>query len=430
VKADLIKLERDRKIRRHVFNGMFWAFALFLATFLFFKLKAMLLPAVVGALLAYLFRPLKDRFRIKWLPHELGVLVVFALVGGALFLAIHKAKQLIPDERQKLELKVRLKYKVNEKYNEIVGAVNSEKRARFVTQLVVHEFGPMLEQLNVILALSDHENDLFEKYHEGFEDQEPISETFYGYYLALNKASVLEAKLRKPASISAAGSKASGDELKKEGGDKGWLDALSTWILAPLIFIFMSFDNGQMRRYIIGLVPNRYFELSLTTLDTLDNAIGKYLRGTLLECALVGLTIEIGLLLLGIPFSVAMAIGTIGGLANAIPFLGTAIALIISLAYSLIAESIVPVIPGLNPHDLAIYVVILIGIAHVLDNIVYQPIVLGNAVNLHPLVVIMAIIGGSLLLGVWGMLLAIPTVVVLKTGIETLFKELKDYRII
>jgi hypothetical protein len=51
------------------------------------------------------------------------------------------------------------------------------------------------------------------------------------------------------------------------------------WILAPLIFIFLGFDNGQIRRYFIGLVPNRYFELSLTLLDRLDNAIGKYLRG-------------------------------------------------------------------------------------------------------------------------------------------------------
>jgi len=104
--------------------------------------------------------------------------------------------------------------------------------------------------------------------------------------------------------------------------------------------------------------------------------------------------------------------------------------LVIALAYSLIAEDITPLIPGLSTDDLAIYVVVLIGIAHVLDNVVYQPFVLGNAVNLHPLVVILAIIGGSVLMGVWGMLLAIPTVVVVKTAVETLFKELKDYRII
>ena len=46
------------------------------------------------------------------------------------------------------------------------------------------------------------------------------------------------------------------------------------------------------------------------------------------------------------------------------------------------------------------------------------------------LLVVVAIIGGSLIMGLWGMVFAIPTIVVVKTAVETLFKELKDYRII
>jgi predicted PurR-regulated permease PerM len=61
---------------------------------------------------------------------------------------------------------------------------------------------------------------------------------------------------------------------------------------------------------------------------------------------------------------------------------------------------------------------------------VFQPFVVGSAVNVHPLVVIIAIISGSLIMGLWGMLFAIPAVVVVKTAVATLFKELKDYRII
>jgi predicted PurR-regulated permease PerM len=73
---------------------------------------------------------------------------------------------------------------------------------------------------------------------------------------------------------------------------------------------------------------------------------------------------------------------------------------------------------------------ILVLITHVLDDVVFQPFVLGSAVSIHPLVVIVAIISGSLIMGLWGMLFAIPTVVVVKTAVETLFKELKDYRIV
>jgi predicted PurR-regulated permease PerM len=144
----------------------------------------------------------------------------------------------------------------------------------------------------------------------------------------------------------------------------------------------------------------------------------------------VGLTLTLGLIVLGIPLGIAVAIGVVSGLLNAIPFLGAVIALVIGVSYALIAEDVRPLIPGLNPNDLALYVVILVVLVHVLDDVVFQPFVLGGAVNVHPLVVVIAIIAGSLIMGLWGMLFAIPTVVVVKTAVETFFKELKDYRII
>jgi predicted PurR-regulated permease PerM len=136
------------------------------------------------------------------------------------------------------------------------------------------------------------------------------------------------------------------------------------------------------------------------------------------------------LILLGSPIGIAIAIGLVCGLVNAIPMLGTVIALVICLGYALIAENLEPLIPGLDPNNLPLYVVILVGITHVLDDVVFQPFVVGSAVNIHPLVVVIAIIAGSLMMGLWGMLFAIPTVVVVKTAVETLFKELKDYRIV
>ena len=421
--------EKERAARRKLFHTSFIIVTLLICALLIWKLKALLLPIVVGALLAYLFRPIKDRFRVSWLPHELRVLTLFACVGLCVFLAINKARKMVPDERQKLELKVRLKFKVNEKYQEVVGTSAAEKRSNPVAQLLSKEIGPAMDQLNKLLDLDPDEVELFQKYRAGFKGQAPIEDKFYDYFQANQTTSIYTAAPRELASSSKT------MDHGEVGGQQAELknslmEELSIWILAPLIFIFLGFDNGQMRHYFIGLVPNRYFELSLTVLDMLDDAIGKYLRGTLLECSLVGMTLAAGLFLLGIPFPIALAIGFVSGLANAIPFLGPAIGLVIALSYSLIAESITPLLPGLNSQDLAMYVVVLIAIAHVLDNVVYQPIVLGNAVNLHPLVVIVAIISGSVLMGVWGMLLAIPTVVVVKTAVETLFKELKDYRII
>jgi len=418
--------ERERKVRRWVFHVIFAILVLISGGFLIWKLSGLVLPIIVGTLLAFLFRPVKDRFKIPWLSHEFQVLCSFAAIGLVLFFAFDTARKHIPDDNQKLEFKVRLKYKLNEKYQELV-TNSSEGKSNMLVGLIEKEVAPLMDKVNQLLELDPQERELFLKYRAGYNGNSPIENKFFGYFQAnQNTRKYVTPEEATAAAPAASAAVAAPVELPaaREGS------SLEAWILAPLIFVFLGFDNGQIRRFFIGLVPNRYFELSLTLLDRLDDAIGKYLRGMLTECFLVGATLCLGLILLGIPIGPALAISVILGLANAIPWLGTVIALVICLSYALIAENITPLIPGLNPNNLPLYVLILVGIARVLDDVAFQPFVLGGAVHIHPLVVVIAIIGGSLIMGLWGMVFAIPTIVVVKTAVETLFKELKDYRII
>ena len=428
---DFEERERERKVRRKVFYFTFGGLTLVLGGFLIWKLSILILPIIVGALLAFVFRPVKERFRVRWLPHELQVLCSFAAIGLALFFAFNTLRKHIPDEEQKLEFKVRLKYKLNEKYQQLV-AKPPEGKSNTVGPLVEKELGPLLDKVNQSLELDPKERDLFLKYAAGYNGKPPVEKKFVGYFWASQKTGKYVIPEETPADTTPSTAPVAAAPAQGLPASEGASleNKLSAWMLAPLIFIFLGFDNGQIRRFFISLVPNRYFELSLTVLDRLDEAIGKYLRGTLTECFLVGLTLIMGLILLGIPVGIAVAIGVVSGLVNAIPFLGTAIALIIGVGYALVAENIKPLIPGLNPNDLALYVVILVVMTHVLDDVFFQPFVLGSAVNIHPLVVVIAILGGSLIMGLWGMLFAIPTVVVVNTVVATFFKELKDYRII
>lgn len=434
-RVDLKEKDVERKLRRQIFLSSFSVITVLAGSILLWKLRSLMLPLLVGALLAYLFRPLKDRFQVRWIPHELRVLLLFAAIGCGLFLGLNNLRQHIPNERQKLELKVRLKYKLNEKFLQVTGK-GKPSEANLIGTMIGREAGPMMDELNRFLSLTPEEQDLFLRYREGYKGEPVIEDRFFEYFQANQTTSPYAISERGPAIAgrnpgdASAPADASPKADEKSKPHVSLKESITIWMLAPIIFMFLGFDNGQMRRYFISLVPNRYFELSLQVLDMLDDAIGKYLRGTLIECALVGLTLTVGFILIGIPFSVAIAIGIISGLVNAIPFLGTVIGLVIGLGYALIAENPVPLIPGLNPDDLSVYVVVLVGLAHLLDNVVFQPFVLGHAVSLHPIVVVIAIISGSLLGGLWGMLFAIPAVVILKTAVETLFKELKDYRII
>src|SRR5947207_15169081 len=110
--------ERERNVRRKAFYFTVGALTFVLAGFLIWKLRSLILPIIVGGLLAFVFRPVKERFRIRWLPHELQVLCSFAAIGVVLFFAFNTLRKHIPDEEQKLEFKVRLTYKLNEKYRQ------------------------------------------------------------------------------------------------------------------------------------------------------------------------------------------------------------------------------------------------------------------------------------------------------------------------
>ena len=75
-------------------------------------------------------------------------------------------------------------------------------------------------------------------------------------------------------------------------------------------------------------------------------------------------------------------------------------------------------------------VVAVVMLVHLLDNAIFQPLVVGKAVNLHPLVVILGVFGCSMMFGFAGLIFAIPTIVIVTTVVKTFFTGLERYKII
>jgi predicted PurR-regulated permease PerM len=174
---DFQEKERERKVRRRIFHLIFAILALILGGFLTWKLSGLVLPIIVGALLAFLFRPVKERFKIPWLPHELQVLCSFAAIGLVLFFAFGTARNYIPDDKQKLEFKVRLKYKLNEKYQELV-TKPSERKSSMLLGLIEKQVDPLMDKVNELLELDAEERELFLKYRAGYNGIPPLRINF------------------------------------------------------------------------------------------------------------------------------------------------------------------------------------------------------------------------------------------------------------
>ncbi len=428
----LKKKERDR--RNILVYGVFSVLFLVVFVFLFWSLRSLILPSIIGGVLAYLFRPVVNIVQVSWLPHAPKVVILFCLIILGLVMGTRKIKSSLPSEKDQLELLVRIKYKLNEKYISYMGLKENPDKGNFLYELLKEDITPMKDQAFEVLALSDEQVEKLLKYKDGHKGT-TFNPIYFGYFLE-NQKLLAQNKLKLKLEEKAA--KAEAKEVKEEVVENSQnthflakvLNTLSTWFIMPFVFIFLLFDTGEINKFFIRLVPNRYFELSLTVLNEVDTAIGKYLRGTLMECFLVGLSLSVGLILIGLELNVAIVIGCVAGITNAIPFLGPAIGLVVSLCYALITENIDPYLPFITTDNLIMAVFAVVAVAQILDNSVFQPIVLGSAVNLHPLVVIVGVMGGSIIFGFSGMLLAIPTIVIIKVIVETLFQELKAYKLI
>jgi predicted PurR-regulated permease PerM len=134
--------------------------------------------------------------------------------------------------------------------------------------------------------------------------------------------------------------------------------------------------------------------------------------------------------ILGVPLKWAIVIAIFTGASNVVPYMGFAAALLSGLAYALLAEEIHPLFPLVTAETFAIWVVVAVGFAELLKNIVYEPIVLGGAVKLHPLVIVIGVIGGATLFGPAGMFLAIPTITIVRVLIGSSARHLKAYGLV
>ncbi|MFK8138399.1 MAG: AI-2E family transporter [Bdellovibrionales bacterium] len=417
-----------RKLRGLAIYSMTGFFFLSLIVYFTWSIRSLLLPMILGGLLAYLCKPLVNKVQVRWLPNAAKVSIVLVGIFSALFFATNGLKTKVPTDDEQLVIQIRLQHKFNKKFEELMG-IQKNGQGNVVYNLLKNELDPFVSNLNNLLFLSKEQSLRVETMRKDPFASDLLNDRFFNYYLQ-NKALMKNLELNEEKRRISSTENHSQEAEEHSSIIVALLNTISTWLLLPFVFIFLLFDNGKILKFFVSLVPNQFFELTLSIVDEVDNAIGKYLRGTILECTLVGLTLTVSFFLIGFEWDVAMIIGIIAGLTNAIPFLGPAIGLGVGLTYGLILEDIQPVLPFITKDNLFVAIFISVLVAQLLDNTVFQPVVLGSAVNLHPLVVIIGVMGGSVIFGFAGMLLAIPSIVIFKVVTETLFKELKAYRII
>ncbi|HCK11593.1 MAG TPA: hypothetical protein DHW45_17095 [Candidatus Latescibacteria bacterium] len=198
----------------------------------------------------------------------------------------------------------------------------------------------------------------------------------------------------------------------------GVLSGITFLVIVPLVLFFLLAEGRSIKRGLIELIPNQYFETVLNLLHRIDLQLGGYIRGMVLSVVIISLLSIIGLRVIGLQDY--LVVGTIAGVSNIIPYLGPLIGILAGTIAAVLQYSTLEwttILP----------VVIVFFMVQLLDNVFVQPVVVAKSVNLHPLIVIFVVLVGSNTFGAVGMLLAVPLMAVIKVSVQTVYESLRSY---
>jgi predicted PurR-regulated permease PerM len=186
---------------------------------------------------------------------------------------------------------------------------------------------------------------------------------------------------------------------------------LITTFFALVMLFYLMRDGPRFVDYLVCAVPESYHgdvRLMLHELGLIWNA---YLRGQILLCGAIALVTYIAALILGLPQP--LVLGLVAGFLEFVPNLGPTLALIPAVLFALTTSSSTIATLEAGLPFAAIVTLTYFGIQQ-LEAVFLVPRILGQSLDLHPFVVLVAILIGADLGGVLGVILAAPTVATLR----------------
>ena len=177
-------------------------------------------------------------------------------------------------------------------------------------------------------------------------------------------------------------------------------------VLVPLLVLFMLKDRDLIAAWVTGFLPRERPLLNRIGLE-MNQQVANYARGKAIEIVVVGVVSYITFALFGLQYAALLAL--LVGLSVVIPYIGAAV---VTLPVALVGYFQW----GLTPEYTAL--MISYFVIQVLDGNLLVPILFSEAVNLHPIAIIMAVLVFGGVWGFWGVFFAIPLATLIKALID------------
>ena len=165
--------------------------------------------------------------------------------------------------------------------------------------------------------------------------------------------------------------------------------------MVPLVLFYVLKDRGKILDGMLNTLQPTPRMHTVRVLHLLNDVFSAYIRGQLILGAVVGVVVFLGLWGLGVPF--APVLGLVAGVFELVPVIGPWLGAIPGVLVVLATEP-----------EKFIWVALLYLIVQLLENTLLVPRIQGESLNLHPVMVLAALLVGSELAGLWGIILGPP----------------------
>ncbi len=175
--------------------------------------------------------------------------------------------------------------------------------------------------------------------------------------------------------------------------------------LIPFYFFFFSLWYPEVVKFGHQLIPQKNRKNTFELAAKMDRVVAGFVRGRIVISLMMGVMLAIGWMICGVPYSIAL--GLIVGVFCAVPYLGV---IGVPLAVGLLFFD------TLGQPDKAdlwwlwviLWPTVVFTIVQLIEGYALTPMIAGKATNLDPVTIIVAVLAGGSVLGIYGMLLAIP----------------------
>ncbi|MBW3634337.1 MAG: AI-2E family transporter [Chloroflexi bacterium] len=190
----------------------------------------------------------------------------------------------------------------------------------------------------------------------------------------------------------------------------GTVGGVFTTLSVILIAAYLLVDGERFKFGTIRLLPVQYRDDALVLFSDVIEALSRYLAGLLVSLTFQGIASTVALTLLGVPFAILLGIWTtIGAI---VPFVGSYIGAVPATIVAFTVSPTTGILTALS------YVLI-----NFIDGNLIAPRVQGNAIRVSPLFVFLAVIAGGQIAGIWGALMAVPILAVIRVVFDFLLER-------